>query len=334
MTKLDVKEVLGKKQRNKLKKCSHPDWLAPMLARLHHDHFSAAGWIYERKLDGERCLLFRHNKKVRLLSRNKKELGIVYPELQEAAAEQEADDFVADGEIVAFSGRTTSFSRLQKRMHLENRGDVLKSRVAVYLYLFDLLYLDGYDLSNLPLRQRKKLLRRLLDWNDPLRFTPHRNKEGKKFYSEACSRGWEGIMAKEADSRYIHARSGKWLKFKCSRRQEFVIGGYTDPKGSRKGFGALLLGYYKDGELLYAGKVGTGFDNDFLEAFGSRLKKNRRQKSPFGDPVPGTKKVNWVPPRYVGEIGFTEWTGEGRLRHPRFIGLRDDKKAEKVVRER
>lgn len=333
MARIDLKKSLGKKEFKKLRKRGHPDWMEPMLAKLHHDQFSDAGWIYERKLDGERCLLFRHKNRVRLLTRNRKEIGAIYPELQAAAAAGDADDFAADGEIVAFAGKVTSFARLQKRMHLQNKEEAEKSGVAVYFYLFDLMYLDGYDLSQLPLRQRKKLLRRLLHWNDPLRFTPHRNEQGEKYYDEACTKGWEGIIAKEADSNYVHSRSSKWLKFKCSRRQEFVIGGYTDPQGSRAGFGALLLGYYDDDKLRYAGNVGTGFDDDFLQDFGRRLKKIRRQKSPFGDPVPGSEKPNWVTPRYVGEIGFTEWTGKGRLRHPRFIGLRDDKKAENVVRE-
>jgi DNA ligase D-like protein (predicted ligase) len=330
---IDLEKILDKEQFKKLKKKRYPDWMAPMLAKLHHTTFNDEKWIYERKLDGERCLLFKHKGRVRLCSRNQKALNDSYPELEAVATYQEADNFVADGEIVAFSGGITSFSRLQKRMHVKSRKEAESSYMAVYFYLFDLLYLDGYDLSNLPLRFRKNLLRRLLDWKDPLRFTPHRNETGEKYHAEACGKGWEGIMAKDGDSSYVHSRSSKWLKFKCSQRQEFVIGGYTDPKGTRRGFGALLLGYYDDGRLRYAGRVGTGFDDKFLREFGARLKKIRRKSSPYDDSVPQTAGVNWVRPEYVGEVAFTEWTDEGRLRHPSFVGLRRDKRAEKVVRE-
>lgn len=333
MAGIDLKKALSRDQFEELKQRDHPDWLTPMLAKLHHDPFSDEAWIYERKLDGERCLLFKYHDEVRLLSRNKKKLNDNYPELEEEAAAQDADNFVADGEIVAFSGKVTSFSRLQKRMHVSSRREAEDSGVAVYFYLFDLLYLDGYDLSELPLRQRKKLLKNLLDWRDPLRYTAHRNGKGKEYHAEACAKGWEGVMAKDGESTYVHSRSSKWLKFKCSHRQEFVIGGYTDPKGSRQGFGALLLGYYDDDRLRYAGKVGTGFDHEFLQKFGAKLERIERQKSPYDEEISDTRGVNWVSPKYVGEVAFTEWTGDGRLRHPRFVGLRRDKKPEKVVRE-
>ncbi|MGD2173506.1 MAG: ATP-dependent DNA ligase, partial [Gammaproteobacteria bacterium] len=226
-----------------------------------------------------------------------------------------------------------SFSRLQQRSGITDRARARASGVKVYLYLFDLLYLDDSDTTALPLRTRKKLLRSSFVFENNLRYTAHRNEDGEEFYTTACRKGWEGLIAKRADSPYRHGRSREWLKFKCVNRQELVIGGYTDPKGSRKGFGALLLGYYEDGTLCYAGRVGTGFDDALLESLGDKLKARERRRSPYAVKPDDGKGVHWVVPELVAEIGFTEWTRGGRLRHPRFIGLREDKRAVDVVRE-
>jgi len=161
----------------------------------------------------------------------------------------------------------------------------------------------------------------------------HRNRDGESYFKEACKKGWEGVIAKRAASEYQHKRSADWLKFKCAEGQELVIGGFTAPKGSRIGFGALLVGYYEDGALHYAGKVGTGFDDEFLAEFRKRLDRLARKTSPFAEQI-GEKDVTWVSPELVGEFGFTEWTRSGKLRHPRFLGLRWDKAPEEVVRER
>lgn len=330
----DVRDTVAANYHQHLKKRSFPEWTEPMLATLTNNYFSDENWIYERKLDGERCLIFYHHKKATLLSRSRQELNNTYPELAEAVSGRYEQNFVADGEVVAFRGNRTSFSRLQGRMQIKERKKAAQSSIAVFYYLFDLLHLDGYDLANLPLRQRKKLLRGLLQWKDPLRFTIHRNRDGKAFHRQACAKGWEGIIAKNADSPYVHSRSTKWLKFKCVNRQEFVIGGFTEPEGKRPGFGALLLGYYEKQILRYAGAVGTGFSADFLKKFRARLDSIERTSPPFENEgsLP-TRGVHWVSPKYVGEIGFTEWTEKKRLRHPRFLGLRFDKKASKVVRE-
>lgn len=277
-------------------------------------------WIFERKLDGVRVLAFRKNGKVQLLTRNGKNTNASYPE-------------IVDGEIVAFSGKVTSFSRLQQRMQVKDPDEARATGIKVYCYLFDILQAGGYALEDLPLRSRKKVLRQRLAFDGPLRFTPHRNTEGEAYHAEACDKGWEGIIAKRADSRYKHARSRDWLKFKCHKGQELVIGGFTEPEGSRVGFGALLVGYYEGDDLRYAGKVGTGYDNEFLRDFRQRLERISRASSPFADEVPNAESVTWVSPKRVGEFGFTEWTDAGRLRHPRFLGLRRDKKAEDVVRE-
>jgi len=315
-----------------LDKAAPPSRPQPMLATLTHDYFSDPDWIFERKLDGERIVSFRHGTHARLRTRNDKDAGAAYPEITEALEEQPCDDFVADGEVVAFEGDRTSFSRLQQRMQASSADEARKSGVAVYYYLFDLLYLDGYSLESLPLRTRKKLLKSVISFNDPLRFTRHRNETGEAFHKEACEKGWEGIIAKKADAPYAHSRSRSWLKFKCTRGQELVVGGFTEPEGNRIGFGALLLGYFEDGKLCYAGRVGTGFDEDTLRSLHGRLKDLSIEDNPFAEEI-SDGGVTFVEPELVAEVGFTEWTRAGRLRHPRFLGLRRDKPAGEVVRE-
>ncbi|RFP87220.1 ATP-dependent DNA ligase [Rhodobacteraceae bacterium 63075] len=308
-----------------------PEWCAPMLAVLTDARFSDPDWLFERKLDGERVLVFRDGDRLRLMTRNRNDVTDTWPELAEALAGQPARSFVADGEVVAFDGDVSSFARLQGRMQVSDPERARASGIAVYLYLFDLLHLDGHDLTGEPLRRRKSLLKRAFCFEDPLRYTQHRNGAGESYYEQACEKGWEGVIAKEAEAAYIHGRSRKWLKFKCANGQELVIGGFTRPEGERKGFGALLVGYYEDGALRYAGKVGTGFDEEFLSAFRERLDSRRRESSPFAGQV--DEEALWVKPDLVAEIGFTEWTSAGKLRHPRFIGLRRDKPAEDVTRE-
>jgi bifunctional non-homologous end joining protein LigD len=297
-----------------------------MKAVLWDEPFSDPGWIYERKLDGIRCLAHRDGGgAVRLLSRTDREMNSAYPELVEALEAEPCDDFVLDGEVVAFGSHgVTSFSRLQRR-HRE--------RVAVFLYVFDLLRLGGEDVRERPLRERKALLRRSLRFEGHVRYSPHRNERGEEMYREACRKGLEGIMAKRADSPYRATRSSDWRKLKCHAEQELVIGGFTAPQGSRTDFGALLVGYYEDGTLRYAGKVGTGFDHATLRELGERLRGLVREDPPFVDVAPIPRGTHWVEPELVAQIGFTEWTRDGRLRHPRYLGLRDDKPARDVVRE-
>jgi bifunctional non-homologous end joining protein LigD len=321
-------------QKVQLTERDQPDWMEPMLATLTDRRFSESGWIFERKFDGERCLVFRKEDTVRMLSRNRKRLNDTYPELEQALLKVGEERFIADGEIVAFEGEVTSFSRLQQRMQIQERKKAEKSGVAVYLYLFDLMYLDGYDLCDLDLRTRKNILTRLFAFEDPIRYSVHRDGDGVAFYREACAKGWEGIIAKRAAGRYLHRRSSDWLKFPCLNRQEFVIGGYTDPSGSRTGFGALLLGYYEGNDLIYAGKVGTGFDDRTLKELRDRLLSREQETSPFADRERPEKGEHFVTPDLVCEVAFTGWTDDGKLRHPRFLGLRQDKPAKDVVRER
>jgi bifunctional non-homologous end joining protein LigD len=319
--------------RARLRPARPPEWVDPMLATLTDQRFSDPSWIFERKLDGERVFGYRSGQDVRLMSRNKKRIEDSYPEVRDALGRQAQTDFVLDGEVVAFEGRQTSFAKLQQRMKLRDQEAIRRSRVRVFYYAFDLLHLDGSDVTGLPLRERKRLLRSAVAFEDPLRFTTHRNDRGEDLYQDACAKGWEGLIAKRADSPYVHGRSRDWLKFKCKTSQEFVIGGFTDPEGSRPEFGALLVGYHEDGALRYAGKVGTGYNTQTLRDLGARLRKLERPHPPFEGPdIP--RRARWVKPELVAQVAFSEWTRDGKLRHPRFEGLRRDKRPAEVVRER
>ncbi len=313
-----------------------PAWLEPELATLTDDRFSDPAWLYERKLDGERCLAFRDASGVRLLTRNQQPVTATFPEVAEALAGQPEQQFVTDGEIVAFDGEVTSFARLQQRLGNTHPGPALLRQVPVCYYVFDLLYAGGRDLRRLPLRERKQLLSGSLRFGGPLHYTGHRVGDGQPYWEDACRSHWEGLIAKRAAAPYRAGRSRDWLKFKCSRGQEFVIGGYTDPQGSRAGFGALLLGYYDpDGGLAYAGKVGTGFSQQLLRRLHGVLAGLQRPRPPFTRGLlPPPRGVHWVEPRLVAQVAFTEWTRDGQLRHPRFRGLRDDKDPAEVVREK
>src|SRR6201992_2937447 len=249
------------------KKGAQPDWLEPELATLTRDRFSDPAWLYERKLDGERCLSFRAGGQVKMMTRNQKEVSANYPEIARALAGQGSHGCIVGGEIVAFKGSETSFDLLQSRIHVVSPGEQLLRKVPVFYYIFDVLYADDQDVRPRPLRERKDVLQGLLEFSDPLRFTEHRDTEGEAFYAEACQAGWEGLIAKLADAPYRAGRSKDWLKFKCETNQEFVIGGRAHPPRAPGALRALPLGYYDpDGKLAYAGKVGTGFDTKTLRS--------------------------------------------------------------------
>jgi bifunctional non-homologous end joining protein LigD len=320
------RDALDEAERDLVRPGPPPTGAAAMKAVLTDARFSDPAWIFERKLDGIRCIAVRDGGPVRLFSRNDLSLDGRYPELVAALGDEPRERFAVDGEVVAFEGGRTSFARLAQRGH---------RRVAIFLYVFDVLWLDGCDVRSLPLLSRKRLLRSELTFGGGVRLTPYRREDGEALFAEACRKGWEGLIAKRADSRYSDRRSKDWLKMKCEQGQELVIGGYTAPQGSRTEFGALLLGHYDGGELRYAGKVGTGFDRETLRDLGARLRALHRDDPPFADAASIKERgVTWVAPELVAQIGFTEWTGAGRLRHPRFLGLRDDKAARDVVRER
>jgi len=312
-----------------------PDWIPPMLATLTDRPFSDPAWIYETKLDGQRSLLFRRGEAIRLMTRNQKDRTSHYPDLEGAARAGIGADLIADGEIVAFDGPRTSFSRLQGRMQNARPSATLVATQPVIYYLFDLLWFDGRDLRSLPLSERKDRLRDAIAFADPIRYSDHLEEDGELALTAACEQGLEGLIAKRAASGYVAGRSREWLKFKCVLEQEFVVVGWTDPQRSRHGIGALLVGYFEDAELRYAGKVGTGFNERELDRLAGMLSRIERSDPSLADTSGIQKKgVHWVEPELVAQVGFGEWTPDGKLRHPRYLGLRDDKVATDVVRER
>ncbi|MEP6759213.1 MAG: non-homologous end-joining DNA ligase [Actinomycetota bacterium] len=328
-------ERLDLDDRKRLRRAGMPAFTQPMLATLTKYIFSDPAWVYEPKLDGQRSLLWRRGSTVRLLTRNEKDRTSHYPDLTDAILRRETPPLIADGEIVAFDGEVTSFSRLQGRMQNSRPSAVQVAAVPVYFYLFDLIWFDGYDLSALPLLARKSLLRDAVAFDDPVRFSEHLDEDGESAFRAACEKGWEGLVAKRAASAYAHARSKDWLKFKCSNEQEFIVIGWTEPRGARSGLGALLVAYYEDGDLRFGGKVGTGFDERELTMLSARLRRLERSTSPLRDTKGiAAKGVHWARPQLVAQVGFAEWTPDGKLRHPRYLGLRDDKSLEQIVRER
>jgi bifunctional non-homologous end joining protein LigD len=320
-------EELDPTERRLLRRGGPPSGSAAMKATLTDRRDFDGDWIFQPKLDGVRCIAVRDGGDVRLRSRNDLPLDDRYPELAPALAAQARDRFALDGEVVAFDGGRTSFARLA------GRG---RRAADVYLCAFDILWLDGHDLRALPLETRQRLLAATVGFADPLRPVESRRGDGEALMRQACADGWEGLIAKRARSPYAAARSRDWLKLKCQHGQELVIGGYTAPRGARQHLGALLVGYYDGGELRYAGKVGTGFDRATLADLAARLERLSVARPAFSDPkpLPTTPGITWVRPELVAQVGFAEWTPDGLLRHPRFLGLREDKAADEVVRER
>jgi len=280
-----------------------PDWLDPMAATLTHERFSGPEWIFERKFDGIRLLAYRQGRHVRLLSRNR--LPQQHPAVEAAVLALPVREVILDGEMAW--------------------------RAPGGYYVFDILWLDGENVTPRPLHQRRALLSHL-----PLEAPLGRVAEvgGPKPWERACAEGWEGVIAKRRDAPYQPGRSPHWLKMKCEATQELVVGGFTDPRGARVGLGALLVGYYDGDDLVFAGKVGTGFDTRLLRELRARLDRAETAASPFTRAV-GLPRLgaHWVRPEIVVQVAFIEWTVHGKLRHPRLVGIRDDKEPREVVRE-
>jgi len=320
---------------NGARRAPFPKRFKPQLATLVSKVPAGEGWLNELKFDGYRIVAqLRKGNKPRLITRNDNDWTARFQVVAEALAKLPVRNAILDGEVVSLDERGVSnFQQLQNSL---KTGDV----ESLAYYVFDAPYLEGFDLSNVPLVARKEALARLLLANNPdnegfVRYSDHVIDQGQRVFDEASRAGMEGIIAKRADSTYHQARTADWLKIKCKKQQEFVIAGYSRPEGSRVGFGALLLGYYEHGELIYAGRVGTGFTTETLKQIAKELNKRRVADSPYDAPPTGAEArgVTWVKPELVGEVEFTEWTSDGRLRHPSFHGLREDKPAKQVVRE-
>jgi ATP-dependent DNA ligase len=281
-----------------------------MAATLTDRRFTGAEWTFERKLDGIRMLAFKHGSDVRLLSRNKLPLDGSYPAVARAIGNLAVHDVILDGEATGAWGR---------------QGD------ADY-HVFDVLWIDGRDVTGLTLDERRRLLASIRFRSPVARVVPLRD---EKPWERACAEGWEGVIAKRRDSIYEHRRSPHWLKMKCEASQELVIGGFTDPRGARVGLGALLVGYFEQADFVFAGKVGTGLDTKMLKDLRARLDSAEITAPPFtkGTGLP-RKGAHWVHPQIVVQVAFIEWTVHGKLRHPRLLGIRIDKAARDVVRER
>ena len=288
---------------------SFPEWVEPMAATLTQERFTGPEWIFERKLDGIRLLAFKNGRNVRLLSRNRLPQNASYPSVVEAIANLPVHDVILDGEATGVWGK--------------------QGKVAYHV--FDILWFDGSDVTRLPLDERRALLSKL-PLHSPLCRVETLTDE--KPWEHACNKGWEGVIAKRRDAPYEHRRSKHWLKMKCEASQEFVVGGFTDPQGTRVGLGALLVGYYDKDDFVYAGKVGTGFDTKLLVDLRARLEALEIAKPPFTKAV-GLPRIraHWVRPEVVVQVAFIEWTVHGKLRHSRLLGIRTDKSPREVVRE-
>jgi bifunctional non-homologous end joining protein LigD len=318
-----------------------PTAIHPMLAESIEEPFDNDDWLFEIKWDGYRAVAFVQDDKVRLVSRNQNELTGRYPELKDMPEFIKGKTAILDGEVVALDadGRA-SFSLMQQRTGFRpgGRKAVARSEVPVLYYAFDLLYLDGFDWRRVPLEERKKKLQSILKPGDSLRYSDHYAAQGKALFQIARDKKLEGILAKKRASLYEERRSREWLKIKIRHRMECVVGGYTEPEGTRANFGSLVLGLYdKEGRLVHVGQVGSGFDQKLLAELFQTLKKIETKKNPFYGEVEALRKVNWVKPELVAEVEYTEWTegansGSGpKLRAPVFLGLRDDKDPKECV---
>jgi ATP-dependent DNA ligase len=286
-----------------------PDWLEPMAATLTQERFTGPEWIFERKLDGIRLLAFKRGRDIRLLSRNRLPQNASYPSLVQAIESLPVHDVILDGEATGVWGKAG----------------------AVAYHVFDILWLDGRGVTSLPLVERHALLR-ALPLRSPLSRVDALDQPAP--WEHACREGWEGVIAKRRDSPYEHRRSPHWLKMKCEATQELVVGGFTDPQGARVGLGALLVGYYDGDDLVFAGRIGTGFDTALLLDLRARLDAIEIATTPFTRAVGLPRlRAHWVRPELVVHVAFIEWTVHGKLRHPRLLGVRTDKAARDVVRE-
>jgi bifunctional non-homologous end joining protein LigD len=320
-----------------------PTSIYPMLAESVNEPFDGAEWLFEIKWDGYRAVAFVEDRKVRLVSRNQNELTARYPELKDMPKAVDAKNAILDGEVVAVDADgKPSFTLMQQRTGFRPGGKraTVKADVPVLYYAFDLIYLDGEDWRKVNLEDRKQKLASIIKPGDSLRYSDHYPEQGRALFELAKSKGLEGIVAKRRNSCYEERRSREWLKIKIRHQIECVVGGYTQPEGTRAHFGSLVLGLYdKQGHLIHAGQAGSGFNQKSLAEMMKTLKKLENNKNPFYGEVEALRKVTWVKPELVAEIEYAEWTagantGSGpKLRAPVFLGLRDDKDPKECLLE-
>jgi len=307
----------------------------PMLAETREQPFSKPGWLFELKLDGYRVRGGREGGEARLVTRNGHDIAPAFPEIARALTALPYEGFIFDGELcVPDEAGRPSFQRLQNRAKVSRALEVRRAAVETpaVLYVFDLLAFEGYDVRPLPLEQRKALLEQLVPRVGPIKYLSHFEKDGEALYEQIVKMGLEGIVAKKADSAYRAGRSPNWLKIRADRVDDFVVVGFTRPKGSRSGFGALDLGAYENGKLVYAGRVGSGFTAAELKQVSAVLERGIRPTPAFTGPVPQDPGHTWVEPTLVVDVRYKEWTDEGLLRQPVFVRFRDDKKPEECVK--
>ena len=316
------------KKSQKVTKDPWPGFISPQFPKLVSTVPCTNGWIYEMKYDGYRIQAHLKNKLAHLYTRRCLDWSNSFPHILESVAKISAHDAIFDGEIVALDHEGHShFQRLQNSLTLKRDQHLL-------FYVFDLLYLNGKDLRALPLVNRKEILKKILDQSpENIIYSEHLTEEGESFYKLSCEHQLEGIVAKSGESSYRSGRNDAWVKIKCGLRQEFVIGGFTNPKGTRAGFGALLLGVYENEKLKYVGKVGTGFNDQSLRELKKVFSKLERKTSPFEVRPPQETGIHWLKPIKIAEVRFSNWTDEGLLRTPTFIGMREDKPAEDIHME-
>ena len=306
-----------------------PSAIQPMLATLVDQPFSDHDWLFETKWDGIRAICFIDKGKARFMSRNQNDLTAQYPELGNISACVGARQAILDGEIVALDEHGVSrFQLLQSRMGRKNKSEIErlvgKSRIAYYA--FDLLYLDGFDLTECRLLDRKVQLEVTLKPANNVRLSDYIIEHGKELYQEIARIPLEGVVAKRIESKYVQKRSSDWLKIKTVQESEVVIGGYTAPRHSRSYFGSLVVGLYREGKLHYVAHVGGGFNEKSLEQLYKLMQRSKTKRSPFVVTPNTNEPVQWIKPNLVAQVKFSEWTSDGHLRHPIFLGLRDDKK--------
>lgn len=310
------------------RKARMPTIIQPMLATLVDKPFSDPNWIFETKWDGFRSICFISNGKARFVSRNQIEMTPQYPELAKVPEQVDAGDAILDGEIVALDHHgMPRFQLLQPRVGRKSGLEALRGTAQIVYFVFDLLYLDGYDLMPCSVVERKARLAEILKPADFVKVSDHIEDDGKAFFREIQKFHLEGMIAKRAASKYLQKRSTDWLKVKTVMRSEVVIGGYTEPRGTRSYFGSLVCGLYRENNLHYVAHVGGGFNERALRETFKLLQPLKTSKGPFVDAPKTNEPVQWVEPKLVAEVKFSEWTADNRLRHPVFVGFREDKKA-------